>query len=360
MENIRNISYGEAVREALELAMERDESVFLMGEGIADPSSFFGTCKGLGQRFGDLRAVEMPVAENGMVGVAVGAALMGQRPVLSLHRVEFALLAIEQIVNNAAKSFYVSNGRHRVPLVIRLIVGRGWGQGPEHSQSLESVFGHFPGLKVVMPTMPADAKGMLAAAVEDDNPVIFIEHRWLHSTVGHVQEGHFTVPLSGPSVLRKGTDVTLVGTAQGTLECLRAAEALAENGVSAEVLDLRVVRPLDTAPIAESVRSTGHLITVDTGWSTYGVGAEICARVTTEAWGALKSAPVRLGLGDHPTPSSRGLVPGFYPDAVRIVGQVGKCLGLAEDRIAGAQDRLRMLNGDQPVDTPNAYFKGPF
>ncbi len=356
----RVASFAEAVREALTIAMERDPAVFLMGEGIADPASFFGTTKGLGERFGADRAVEIPVAENGMMGVAIGAALMGQRPVLSFHRIEFVLLAIEQLFNNAAKCHYVSNGRHHVPLVVRLIIGRGWGQGPEHSQSLESVFGHVPGLKVVMPTLPHDAKGMLLAAIEDDNPVVFIEHRWLHSTQGRLPDGHYTVPLSESVVRRPGRDITLVGTAQAHLECMRAAEVLDRIGVSAEVIDLRVVRPLDAGPIAESVRETGHLVTVDTGWRTYGVGAEVCARVTEAAWGALKSAPVRLGLPDHPTPSSRGMVPGFYPDAAGVVVAAARCLSLGDDKVAAAQGRLREMIGDQPIDTPDAFFKGPF
>lgn len=354
------MNFGEAVREALAVAMERDPSVFLLGEGIADPASFFGTTKGLAERFGSNRAIEMPVSENALVGVAIGAALMGQRPVLSLHRVEFALLAFEQIVNNAAKSHYVSGGKHKVPLVIRMIVGRGWGQGPEHSQSLESVFGHIPGLKVIMPTMPADAKGMLLAAIADDNPVISIEHRWLHYTVGHVPEGYAPVPLAGPAVARPGSDVTVVATSQSTLEALRAAEVLAEFGCRAEIVDLRVIRPLAVDPIVTSVSRTGLLLTVDTGWRTYGVGAEICARVTSACFAKLKAAPARLGLPDHPTPSSRGMVPGFYPDAIAIIGAVGSMVGLPADKIQAAQNRVRELNGDQPIDTPNPYFKGPF
>ncbi|HAA93398.1 MAG TPA: alpha-ketoacid dehydrogenase subunit beta [Rhodospirillaceae bacterium] len=360
MRNSRNINFANAINEALAVAMARDNSVFLLGEGIDDPAAFFGTTKGLAQQFGDPRALEMPVSENGMVGVAIGAALAGQRPVLSLHRVEFALLAIEQIVNNAAKSHYVSNGKHRVPLVIRLIVGRGWGQGPEHSQSLESVFGHFPGLKVVMPTMPSDAKGMLLAAIEDDNPVIFIEHRWLHATEGHVDETGKSAPLDGPVVLKKGGDVTLVGASQSTLECIRAAEALSHIDVSAEVVDLRVVRPLNVDPIVTSSKKTGYLVTVDSGWRTYGIGAEICSRVTTEAWDSLKAAPIRLGLPDHPTPSSRGMVPGFYPDSIQVVARVGEVLGLAEKMVAKAQNVLAEMVGDQAVDTPSEFFKGPF
>tara|TARA_R110002110_G_scaffold376568_2_gene586598 strand:- start:103812 stop:104921 length:1110 start_codon:yes stop_codon:yes gene_type:complete len=360
LKNERTINFADAIREGLSIAMEADPSVFLMGEGIADPASFFGTTKGLLDQFGAERAVEMPIAENGMTGVAIGAALVGQRPVISLHRVEFALLAIEQIVNNAAKSHYVSNGQHKVPLVIRMIVGRGWGQGPEHSQSLESVFGHFPGLKVMMPTMPVDAKGMLLAAIEDDSPVISIEHRWLHYTEGHVPEGHYTVPLDGPAVLRAGRDVTVVATSYMNLEALRAAEALAEIGCEVELLDLRMVRPLNAAPILESVARTGRLLTVDSSWPAFGTGAEVCAQVAEFGFSSLKAAPVRLALADHPTPSSRGMVPGFYPDSISIVNSIGALCELPAEKVAQVVSRLEEKNGEQPIDTPNAYFKGPF
>ena len=268
----------------------------------------------------------MPIAENGAVGIAIGAAIAGQRPIISFHRVEFALLAFEQIVNNAAKSSYISNGQHKVPLVIRMVIGRGCGQGPEHSQSLEPLFAYFPGLKVVMPAFAADAKGMLIAAIEDDNPVIFIEHRFLHYSTGHVPEGYYKNALDGPRVVREGKDVTIVATSHGVLEAMRAADVLHKIGCSAEVLDMRVLRPLNVAPIVTSVRKTGRLVTVDTGFDRFGVGAEIVASVLTEAFDALKAAPVRLGLPDHPTPSSRGLIPGFYPDSQRIVREVERYL----------------------------------
>lgn len=360
MTDDRVISFGEAVREALLEAIDRDSRVFLMGEGVADPSSMWGTTKGVVDRFGAEAVVEMPVAENGMVGIAIGAALAGQRPVMSLQRVEFTLYAFEQIVNNAAKMHYVSNGTHRVPLVIRAVVGRGWGQGPEHSQSLESVYGHFPGLKVLMPTYPRDAKGMIAAAIEDDNPCIVIEHRWLHNATGHVPGGYFCEALDGPRVVREGNAATVIATSYMTLEAVRAAEVLADQGVSVEVLDLRVVRPLNMEPILASVAKTGRLVTVDTGWTIYGVGAEIVAAVTTSAFETLAAAPVRLGLPDHPTPSSRGMVPGFYPDATQIIRAVGQVADLPPDTVEAAIHAVLAQRGDLPIDVPDPFFKGPF
>jgi len=356
----RIITLADAIREGIVESFARDDSIFLFAQGVADPSSMWGTLKGIGNRFGEDRVIEMPVAENGAVGIAVGAALNGQRPIISFHRVEFALLALEQIVNNAAKSHYISNGQHKVPLVIRMVIGRGWGQGPEHSQSLEPIFSYFPGLKVVMPAFAADAKGMLIAAIEDDNPVIFIEHRFLHYSTGHVPEGYYKNPLDGPHVIRPGKDVTIVGTSHTVLEAMRAANVLADIGCSAEVIDLRVLRPLNMAPILASVRKTGGLIAIDTGFVRYGVGAELVASVAGEAFNALKAAPVRLGLPEHPTPSSRGLIPGFYPDAQLVVREVAKMLKLDDAKVRRALKKLDEQRKDLPIDVPDPYFKGPF
>ena len=356
----RTISYAEAVREALIESALRDPSVIFLAEGVADPSSVYGTTKGIAEHCGAARVVEMPVAENALTGVAVGAAIAGKRPVISFHRVEFALLAMEQLVNNAAKARYISNGRHRVPLVIRMVIGRGWGQGPEHSQSLEAMFAHFPGLKVVMPAFPRDAKALLAGAIADDNPVVVIEHRWCHYATGHVPEGYLAEPLDGPRLVRDGDDVTIVATSYMPLVAVRAAEALAEVGCSAAVVDLRVLRPLDLATIFASVERTGRLLTVDTGWWRYGVGGEVVAEVAAHRFSSLRAAPVRLGLPEHPVPSSRGLVPGVYPDASRIVQEAGTLAGLPSERIAQAIHQIAAARGDLPVDVPDPFFKGPF
>ena len=356
----RIITLADAVREGITESFARDDSTFLFAQGVADPSSMWGTLKGIGNRFGEDRVIEMPIAENGAVGIAVGAALNGQRPIISFHRVEFALLALEQIVNNAAKSHYISNGQHKVPLVIRMVIGRGWGQGPEHSQSLEPIFSYFPGLKVVMPAFAADAKGMLIAAIEDDNPVIFIEHRFVHYSTGHVPEGYYKNALDGPRVVREGKDVTIVATSHAVLEAMRAADVLREIGVSAEVIDLRVLRPLNMDPIVKSVKKTGKLITIDTGFIRHGIGAEIIATVVSEHFPLLKAAPVRLGLPDHPTPSSRGMVVGFYPDSQRIAREVGKLVGLGDDKLKGALKSLDEQRKNVPIDVPDPFFKGPF
>lgn len=360
MPEARTISTGEAIREGLTEAAIRHPSVIFFAEGIADPSSVFGTTAGFSKHIAPERIIEMPVSENALTGVAVGAALMGKRPVMSLQRVEFALLAMEQILNNAAKAHYISCGRHRVPLLIRLVVGRGWGQGPEHSQSLETMFALVPGLKVVMPTYPRDAKGLVIAAIEDDNPVIMIEHRWCHYVQGQVPNGYYTEPLDGPRAIRQGKDLTIVATSYMTLEAVRAAEQLEKLGYSATVFDLRVLRPLSLDRILDSVMQTGRLMTVDTGFRKYGIGAEIVSETVARCFGKLKAAPVRIGLPDHPTPSSRGLIPGVYPDAAAILREAGRELGIPAKRVGDAIQELEAQRKGLPIDVPDPFFKGPF
>ena len=360
MPETRSLNGAEAAREALFESMERDPDVFMMGEGIADHGNFFGTTNGLMEKFGSERMLEMPVAENAMTGIAIGAAMMGQRPVMSLQRVEFVLLALEQIFDNAAKIHYATNGRHKAPIVIRLVVGRGWGQGPHHAQSLESVFAHFPGLKVIMPALARDSKGMLIAAIEDDSPVICIEHRWIHFAKGPVPEGHYVEPLDGPRVRREGSDVTIVATSYAVLEALATAEAMEKVGISAEVIDLRVLRPLNLAPVIKSVAKTGRLVTIDTGWTTYGVGSEIVATVAEECLGEMKAPPRRLGLADHPTPSSRSLIADYYPTPEALIDCVGEMVGAQAKQLEAARADMAEHRGDLPLDVPNPTFQGPF
>jgi acetoin:2,6-dichlorophenolindophenol oxidoreductase subunit beta len=354
------ISAAAAIRDALEIALQRWPESYLIGEGVADPGGIFGTTKGLAEKFGADRVVEMPVAENGLTGIAVGSALLGRRPIMTHQRVDFALLALEQIFNTAAKSHYVTNGHHRVPLTIRMVIGRGWGQGPQHSQSLETLFSYVPGLKVVMPTTPAVTKGMLLAAIEDENPVIFLEHRWLHYVTGAVQDGFYTLALEGPQVVRPGRDLTIVASSYMLLEAVRAAEALAEAGCEAEVIDLAVLRPLNVGPIIESVRKTGRLVVCDVGWRTLGPGAEIVARVAEEAFEALRRPPVRIGLPDSPTPSSVALAASYYPGSVQIIDAAQRLCGIEQARADTARSDVVKARGGVPIDKPDPAFKGPF
>ncbi len=356
----RILSAAEAIREALDHALASDPAVYLMGEGVADPKGVFGTTQGLAERYGPDRVIETPVSENGFTGVAIGSALMGQRPVLVHQRVEFCLLAMEQVVNNAAKLHYVTDGRHKVPLVIRLVMGRGWGQGPQHSQSLEAMFAHVPGLKVVMPSTATDAKGMLLAAIADDNPVIFMEHRWIHYARGAVPEGGAAVPLDGPRRMHEGDAATVVATSYMALEAMQAADALAEAGCAIDLFDLRVLRPLRLDAIVESVRRTGRLVFVDTGWTAFGIGAEVTARVAETCFGALRAPPRRIGLPEHPTPSSRSLAVDFYPRSEHIAAAVGEVADLGMATVGRVREALVARRSDTPLDIPHPSFRGPF
>lgn len=356
----RIITAAQAVREGLAEALSARPEVYLMGEGVADPGGIFGTTKGLVDEFGADRVVEMPVAENGLTGIAVGSALMGQRPVMTHQRVDFALLCLEQLFNTAAKSHYVTGGAHRVPLTVRMVIGRGWGQGPQHSQSLEALFAYIPGLKVVMPSTPYEFKGMLHAAIDDDNPVMILEHRWLHYVTGAVPEGRYSAPLDRPKVVRRGEAATIVATSYMVLEALRAAAALEHVGCSVEVIDLRVLRPLNLVPILESVRKTGRLIVCDTGWRQFGIGAEIVASVAEQAFDALKKPAIRIGLPDHPTPSSLSLAAVYYPDSKDIVDKVGLLCGLDGGMVKKACAEVAAARKGVPVDKPDPAFKGPF
>ncbi len=351
---------AEAIRDALDIALERWPEAYVMGEGVADPGGIFGTTKGLVEKYGIDRVIEMPVAENGLTGIAVGSALVGERPIMTHQRVDFALLCLEQLFNTAAKSHYVTNGHHKVPLTVRMVIGRGWGQGPQHSQSLETLFAYIPGLKVVMPSLPAQTKGLLLGAIADDNPVIFLEHRWLHYVSGQVPTGYYAVPLEGSQVIRPGKAATVVAASYMVLEAMRAAEALARIGCEIEVIDLAVVRPLNMAPIAESVRRTGRLVTCDVGWRTLGPGAEIVASLVESDFAAFKQPPIRIGLPSFPTPSSVALAEAYYPSSINIIDAVAKLCDLPEAAVEAARAEAREARRGVPIDKPDPAFKGPF
>jgi len=350
----REITYAEAIREGFATVMERDPRVMLIGLGVPDPKGFFGTTTGLEQRFGAGRVMDMPCAENGMTGVVLGAALNGLRPVINHQRLDFALLALDPMCTQAAKWHYMFGGAMKMPVVFRLILGRGWGQGPQHSQCLHSWFAHIPGLKVVMPATPHDAKGLLIAAIEDDNPVVFLEHRWLHHVKGHVPGGHFTVPIGPARVARRGADVTIVALSYMVLEALEAAEKLAEDGIDAEVVDLRSLRPLDRETILDSVDKTGRLVVADAGWALAGMSAEIIAVASEGAFRALRAAPRRVCFPNCPTPTSPALAADYYPRSGHIVAAVRETLGLPAD----PADLL--VPAGVELDKPNPAFTGPF
>lgn len=322
----RVLSYVEALNEALQIALSLDPKVFLLGQGIDDPLASFGVTKGLAEKFGEKRVFDVPLSEEGIVGMCVGAALRGLRPVNFHNRPDFLLLAFNQIVTHASKIHFMDNGQSKVPMVLWAAIGRGWGSGSQHSQAIQGMLLSVPGLKILMPSTPADAKGLLLSAIADNNPVIVFEHRWLMKQKGAVPEGLYTVPIGKGAYRKRGNDVTVVGTSHAIAMALQAADGLAAKGIHAEVIDLRTIKPLDEAIITESVQKTGRLVVVDTGWAMGGVCAEIGCLVAEKAFGALKAPIVRLGLPDVPTPAGYSLEQAYYPDAARIAGAIENCV----------------------------------
>jgi pyruvate dehydrogenase E1 component beta subunit len=356
----RELTFAEAVREGLDQSMERNAQVIVIGEGVPDPKAIFNTTAGLREKFGSGRVFDMPLAENGMTGICVGAALSGMRPVMVHQRIDFALLAMDQLINNAAEWHYMFDGKATVPLVVRMIVGRGWGQGPQHSQSLQAMFAQVPGMKVVMPTTAHDAKGMLVAAIEDDNPVLFIEHRWLHQIKDHVPVDHYRVPLGKAKVMHVGGGVTVAAFSYMAIESLMAAKTLMSTlGISVEVLDMRSVRPLDVTSVVESVKKTGRLIVADTAFRTGSISGELVSQVVEQAFGVLKTHPVRIASPDYPVPTSPFMAEHYYPGAQTIADAVLEMLGEPRggDRYRELCSRLQRSG---PHDTPNREFTGPF
>jgi pyruvate/2-oxoglutarate/acetoin dehydrogenase E1 component len=345
----RLITYAQAIHEATEQEMGRDPSVVVYGLGVDDPKGIYGTTKGLQERFGAQRVFDTPLAEDGMLGVGIGMALAGLRPINVHIRMDFVLLAMNQLINMAAKYRYMYGGAASVPLVVRAVIGRSWGQGPQHSQALHALFMHVPGLKVIAPSTPYDAKGCLLSSIRDNDPVIFIEHRLLHQRKGHVPAEPYTVPLGKARVLAEGTDITLVGISYMALECLRAHRYLRTAGISAEVIDCVSLSPLDMETIGRSAAKTGRVLVVDNAWLTCGASAEILARLAEGSPGRPPEA-YRLGFAPVPCPTTKVLEQEFYPNARSIASFV--------------YDKLhRAGRAWMPEEEPAAElveFRGPF
>jgi pyruvate/2-oxoglutarate/acetoin dehydrogenase E1 component len=331
-----------------------DPDVLLMGLGVPGPTGIFGTSSGLQEQFGSDRVIDTPSSENAMTGIALGASVLGKRPIMVHMRVDFAVLSMEPIVNQAAKWHYMYGGKMRAPIVVRMIIGRGWGQGPQHSQSLQSWFAHVPGLKVVMPSRPIDAKGMIISAVRDDAPVIIFEHRWLYNLSGHVPEEITPTPLEGAQVLRRGKDVTIAATSYMVIEALKAAEELRKVGVDAEVIDLRCLTPIDTDTLDSSLKKTGHLIVADTGQEACGIAAEVISQAAQKSFARLKSAPKCVTLPHIPTPTSPALADHFYPGHRDLMIAAHSALDLQ------APLPPALPQESQWRDTPDPSFIGPY
>lgn len=356
---MRQLSFVDAINEGLQEAMALDPKVLFFGLGATDPRRMFGSSAGLVERFGAERVFDMPTSENGMTGVGVGAAIQGFPVVMTHLRLDFFLLAMDQLVNSAAKWHYMFGGQDSVPITIRLVIGRGWGQGPTHSQNLQAWFAHIPGLKVVVPSTPAAAKGLLLSSIFDPNPVVFLEHRWLHNQVGPVEEGDVRMPLERVNRLSEGSDLTIVAMSYMTIEAIHAIRLLKTVGITCDLLDLATIVPSDWSPIEASVRKTGRLMALDVGAKRFSVSSEVVAHVAGACFSALKAAPVLLGSPHIPQPTSPSLSEGFYPRAADIVREGLKLMGKLEAHQALVAEAAALTAGT-PHDVPGDWFKGPF
>jgi pyruvate dehydrogenase E1 component beta subunit len=324
---LRDLSYAEAINEATRQAMELEERVTVLGQLADTKSGVFGTTTGLVDRFGPDRVQDFIVAENVMTAAAMGASLTGIRPILVHQRLDFMVYSLDAIANWLALWYFKSNGTSTMPVTIRAVVGRGWGQGPQHSKSLQAWFAHLPGLRVAMPATAYDAKGLLLESIFSEIPAIFIEGRPLFAMKSHVPEPPYRVRFGSGAVRRTGSQVTVVAIGLMVPQAMRAAEALERESIEVEVIDLRTVSPWDRTLVLNSVRKTGRLVVADPAWISFGVAAEIVASVTEALLSSLKSAPRRVSLPDSHTPMSGALEAEYYPDQTDIIEAVRQTLG---------------------------------
>lgn len=318
----RVVPYAQAVREALEQTMSIDDKIYCMGQGINDKNGYWGITTGLCDKFGEERVFDTPLSENGMMGIAIGSAIGGMRPVYFHNRPDFLWLTMDQLINHGTKFNYMSGGQCPVPLVVWAATGKGWGSAAQHTQALQATFMHIPGCKIVMPTTPYDAKGLMISAIIDNNPVVFLEHRLLLNQDGHVPEETYRIPFGKGVIRKEGTDVTLIGISLAAKEVEKAEKMLEDDGICAEIIDLRTIKPWDESLVIESVKKTGRLVIADTSWRTCGVSAEIAATVYEKSFNYIKAPIVRLGNVDTPAPASYPLEQTFYTNADKIYAAV--------------------------------------
>lgn len=324
--NDRKISYSLAINEAFHQMMDADPDVFLIGQGVKSPWYVGNTAKDLLGKFGPMRVIDTPVSENAITGAAVGAAVAGMRPIVVHPRMDFMMFAMDPIVNEAANWNYMNGGKSPVPVVVWGIINRGGEQAAQHSQAIHSIFAHIPGLKVVMPATPYDAKGLMISAIKDDNPVVFVDDRWLYNIEGIVPEDMYEVPIGKGIIRKEGNDVTLAATSYMAFLATEALDEISSLGVDVELLDLRTLKPLDKELLLKSVRKTGRLLVLDGGWKSFGAAAEVISIVSEEAFGYLKSPPARITLPDIPAPASRSLEKVYYPTVKNIIDAVLKMM----------------------------------
>lgn len=353
MTNKQIINFSQAINEALRISMLKDKNVLLLGLGVNDPKGIFGTTIGLEKSFPLNRIFDMPTAENSMTGLAIGLAITGKRPVIVHQRVEFSLLSMDQIINQAAKWFYMSGGKQNIPIVIRLIIGRGWGQGPQHSQSLETLFSHIPGLKVVCPSDPYAAKGLLISSIEDNNPVIFFEHRWCHTIKGIVPKNYYKVPIGKSRYVTRGKHITIVTFSYMVIEAIKISKILKDNNIEAEIVDLQSLKPLDKKKFLSSAKKTKKVLVIDNGWMQYGISSEILAIISENLKNRKDYKIDRIGVLETPIPSTIGLAKFSYPNLSSIIEKIEKLI----DKKIKIKD---IYKSKFKQDQPDQDFIGPF
>lgn len=353
----RIISYTDAINEALVSEMKKNKKILSFGLGINDPKKIFNSTKNLEKLFGKNRVFDVPNSENSLLGIGIGLAISGMPCVMTHQRLDFFLLAFDQLINSASKWHYMFGGNSSVPIVIRLIIGRGWGQGPTHSQNLQAVFSHFPGLKIVMPTNPYDAKGLLISSIRDPNPIIFLEHRWLHNTTGHVPKKSYAIKIGKSKKINNGKDLTIVSTSYFTIEMKKLVDILSDQ-VSIDFIDLRSIKPIDKNAIINSVKKTKKALVLDTGFKTNSISSEIISIINEKCFKYLEKKIERLTVPDCPEPASFGLTKFYYPNPKDIINRIERLVNkkFHKEKITN----ILKIQNSKKHDVPGNWFKGPF
>ncbi len=353
MRKNRFIKFYQAINEALIFSMKKDKKMICYGLGVTDPKEVFSTTSGLRKKFGKDRVFDVPCSENALTGISIGAAINGVRSVVSHQRLDFFMLAMDQLVNSGSKWYYMFGSQKSVPITIRLIIGRGWGQGPTHSQNLQSLFNHLPGLKIVAPTFPNDVKNMLIASIFDPNPVLFLEHRWLFDLKEKRKDG--IKKIGKANIILKGKDITIISFSYLTIETVRASKILSKfYNINLEIIDLLSLKPLDYQTIFKSIKKTKNVIILDTGFNSGSIANDIIYNIIHSKY-KLNSKPVKLAMPDVPEPTSYGLTKNFYVNDSKIINKVLSCLKIKKKNYNQKNSYKRKHH-----DIPGEWFKGPF
>ena len=354
-------TYISLLNRAFDESLKDNSRVMLFGLGVGDVGAVFGSTANLQSKYGSERVFEIPLSENAVTGMALGLAMQGFRPVMMHQRADFSFTSAEQIINQIAKTSYMSGDVYKVPLVIRMIVGRGWGQGPTHAQSPHAIFSHVPGLQVVAPATPVDGYYLMKQSIANDNPVVFIEHRWLHQTTENFIENEHVPDLSEAKIMKSGKDLTLISLSYGVIECIKIAEVLSELNINAEVINLRSIQPWDKNTVLRSVEKTKKAVLLDTGHIEFGLTGEVSSTIYSELFGLLSHPILRFGLPMEPTPSSAALAVDHYPSIEKMLGEIKAHFGFKFD----LRDAINIFNKKFPYkskykDQPDVGAVGPF